>query len=169
MEQKKTELPKSKFHLLLEKSIKHEEILKKSSDLKNSYIQHVEPISESIANTINESQSIAQAKELNSIHLENQKINENNITNSLSTQKTITPKSLQDQQSEQGFTQFLKKRERDLITERIVISRYQRDELKKIAAAGGINLQNIVGNIIDVFIETNQVEIKKLKKQYFLG
>jgi len=67
------------------------------------------------------------------------------------------------------FSVFSKRREKEASVERVVVPKTQRDELKIIATALGLNLQDLVANILDNFLETNQVEIKKAKRKMIEG
>jgi len=69
------------------------------------------------------------------------------------------------QSQAQGWDAFLKDRKKETEVVMAVVSRSQRDELKIVATAVGQNLQDLIANIFDNFLEINQVEIKKAKKK----
>ena len=73
--------------------------------------------------------------------------------------------SVQNKIVAQEFECFGKKREKEESPEKVVISRRHRDEIKLISTALGVPIQSLIANILDNFLETHHVEIKKAKKR----
>lgn len=69
----------------------------------------------------------------------------------------------------QGIGAFIKERKTATEVVMAVVSRSQRDELKIVATALGLNLQDLIANIFDNFLDVNQVEIRKAKKKMIEG
>lgn len=69
------------------------------------------------------------------------------------------------QSTQRGIDAFTKERKKEKEVVMAAVSRSQRDELKLVAVAFGIGLQDLIANIFENFLEENQVEIKKAKKK----
>lgn len=82
-----------------------------------------------------------------------------------STQTETKSVSVQNKIVSQDFECFGKKREKEESPEKVVISRRHRDEIKLISTALGVPIQSLIANILDDFLETHHVEIRKAKKR----
>ena len=68
----------------------------------------------------------------------------------------------QSKVSKYNISNSQQRKEKEVVM--VAASRYQRDQLKITATALGINMQDLIANIIDNFFEANQTEIREARK-----